>query len=349
MWSVTKSADRFLPFLKWIVGWTSELDYITNDLDAVTLRRLIAASAPFWKIRGTEDALAEILRLTTGARLRVVNWFDVRYVVGEQVLGEQHQGNDTWMLSYGAPDYNENRMNLRIVDNGSLNRRLVRNLTKLTRPGGEHITISYLGFLDQFTTDGDSSQWTEKVGTDTPTVIDGEMAIGPSNSVYANVIGADSWRNYVVSVTFRGGSLVFETYRTGDGDAYIFLVNTTDGGTVYVFKLVAGTATAIALGTTYTTPVYNGLFVDTWLNFDSESLYTLRVSMVPEGASTRITVWLDGNRLVELLDATHNHGGIAFAGNYGSGTALVSDVELFFLPLQEDVIERAAPEEVLPS
>jgi phage tail-like protein len=352
MWSITKSEDRFLQFLKWIVGWTSELDYVTNDLDLVTLRRLIAASVPFWKIRGTEDALAEILRLTTGARLRILNWFDLRYIVGETGLGEVHEGHDSWMLSFGAPDYNESRINLRIVDDGTLNRRLVRNLTRLTRPGGERISISYLGLLDQFQSDGDSSQWTESVGTDAPVVVNGEMAIGPTNAVYANSIGADSWRNYMVSVVFRGGALVFEAYRTGDGDAYLFSVDTATGGTIYVYRLLAGTPVPIAVGATYLVPVFNGLGVDSWLNFDSESLYTLRVSLIPEGPATRITAWLNGNRIVEVVDAAHSHGGIGFTGAFTPTTALVSEVELFFLPLQEDLIglSDAVPEdEELPS
>ncbi len=330
MWSVTKCEDRLLRFLKWIVGWTSELDYITDDLDFATLRRLIAASVPFWKIRGNEVALTEILRLTTAARVRIWTWFDLRFIVGEIGMGEEHQGYDPWMLSLpGPPNYDENRMNVRIVDDGTLNRRLVRNLVKLTRPSGERIMISYLGFLDQFTTDDDYSQWSLSVGSAVPTVANGVMTVGLTASVFVSVNGADSWRNYVFSLRFRSTEAAIEAYRTGDGDNYVFLVDCVSN-TIQVAVFLAGVPTLLASVNTLT--LYG------WL-LDPSLFYTLRVSIVPEGASNRIVVWLDGNFIASVLDATHSEGSIAVVGLYSTGPIEVDEVEMFFNPLQEDVID----------
>lgn len=353
MWSITKCDDRFLPYLKWIVGWTSELDYITDDLDASTLRRLIAASVPFWKIRGSEDALTEILRLTTAARLRVLTWFDLRYISDETGLSEEHEDHDPWMIDLpGADARAENQMNVRIVDDGSLNRRLVRNLVRLTRPGNERVTISYLGFLDLFTTDDDSSQWAERTGPygegslvfTSPVVDGGVMTLSSTTSVFANPHAASDWQNYTVSVKLRGATSVLEVYRTGDGDSYAVLID-TGLNTIGLYKFVAGAPTLINYAQTFiaATPgeggFGGGVGSGGW-DLRADEFYTLRVSLVPEAGATQITVWLDGNFALSALDATHAHGSVGLVGLYSAAAPMgVSDVELFFNPMQEDFID----------
>lgn len=346
MWSITRCADRFLPYLKWIVGWTSELDYITDDLDAVTLRRLIASSVPFWKVRGTEEALQEILALTTAARTRVLDWFDLRYIADETSIGEAHQGHDSWMLALpGAPDYVEKQMNVRIVDNGALDRRLVRNLVKLTRPAGERVTISYLGLLDLFTVDDDASQWTQSNGGPSPAVHDGSMFLdGVVDSVYANPNGSDDWTNYVASVTFRGPILVFQVHRQSDADCYLILY---EAGSVVVYSMVGGVPTQLAFAVTYAPdyPAIPPLGVDMWFPVDpandeaDNQLHTLRTQVTQEGADTRITVWLNGNFLLTTVDATYSRGSFGFFAIGAPVTIEVTEVEMFFLPLEEDVID----------
>jgi phage tail-like protein len=341
MWSVTKCADRFLPYLKWIVGWTSKLDYITDDMDSATLRRLIATSVPFWKIRGTEDALAEILQLTTAKRVRIWNWFDLRYISDETALGEENTGYDPWMIDLpGSPNFAERQMNVRIVDDGTLNRRLVRNLVRLTRPSGERITISYLGFLDLFTTDDDTSQWAERIGTVTPVVSNGEMMVSHANAVYANPAAASSWQNYTVSARLRGETLVMEVYRTGDGDNYLVYI-APESSTIVLYSFVAGSPIVLAEVATYLSVVdfpSTGVGAGGWF-LRSDLFYMVRVSLVPEAGATRITVFLDGNLVISVLDAGHTKGTVGFPGLFSSTTMEVSEVEMFFNPLETDFID----------
>lgn len=339
MWSIVRCPDRFLPYLKWIVGWTSELDYITDELDVATLRRLIATSVPFWKIRGTEDALAEILQLTTAARTRVLDWFDLRYIADETSVGEHREGHDSWVLSLpGEPDHSERQINVRIVDEGALNRRLVRNLCKLTRPAGERITISYLGFLDLFTVDDDVSQWANSLGYVSPVVEDGVMLIGPTNRIAANPIGADSWRNYVVSVVFKGATLALEVYRASDNDSYLIYYQL---GAVTIYVVSGGVPTPIAIGVTYAPdyPVLPDLVgPGAWLPIDADLVHTLRVQLSEEsGGGTRITVWLSGVFLLTTVDSTFTQGAIGFRGL--PVAVEVREVEMFFVPLEEDLID----------
>lgn len=337
MWSIVKCNDRFLVFLKWIVGWTSELDYITDDLDSVTLRRLIATSVPFWKIRGTEEAIADILQLTTASRTRVFDWFDFRYVADVTSLGEAVEGHDAWALPLpGAPDYVERQINVRIVDNGLLNRRLVRNLCALTRPGGERIRISYLGFLDLFEVDDDASQWTVAAGP-SPTVSDGAMTVAVGQNLHANPNGSDAWRNYIVSVVFTAPALAFSFYRVSDDDCYIVSVQ---GSQVVLYSLVGGvTLTPLATAITYAPyyPVVPSLQPNSWLATTTKN--TLRVQANAEGGATRIAVWLNANVLLSVLDSTFMEGSFGFLGATVGLPMVVHDVEMRFLPFDEDFID----------
>lgn len=327
LWSVTDIEDRFLIYLKWIVGWTSELDYITDDLDDATLRRLIAASVAFWKIRGVEDAMFDILRLTTAARLRIWNWFDLRWILGETQMGEDHMGYDPWMLSLpGAPDYAENQMNVRIVDDGTLNRRLVRNLVKLTRPAGERVTISYLGFLDRFIVDDDDSQWDHN-GSGITVVADGFMKISNEEDAVANASGSDDWLNYTWTARVRGNGLV-HAYRTASSD-YYFVDFDVSGNAMSLGYYLAGVPTILA---TVNMETAFGAFLD------PDLFYAIRLELIPEAGETRIRVYWEANQVFSVQDPTHAQGSIGFESLSGQDFD-ISDVELFFNPLEEDFID----------
>lgn len=326
LWSVTDIEDRFLPYLKWIVGWTSVLDYITDELDSDTLRRLIASSVPFWKERGTENSIRDILRLTTAARLRIWNWFDLRYITGETAVGEEHLGYDPWMLSLpGAPNYEENRYNVRIVDDGSLNRKLVRDLVRLTRPSGERVTIGYIGFLDLFLVDDDDSQWSHN-GIGTSVVEDGLMKLSAGEDAVISVSGADNWMNYVVTTRVRG-ECFYHFYRTASTDFYYVHLDITNNA-LRVGVTLAGTPTVLSSIDMYTT---FGVYLD------PDLFYSLRVEATPEGSATRIKVYFDANQAFSLSDSTHVQGSVGLLS--GSGLLEVDEVELFFNPLETDEID----------
>lgn len=85
--------------LKDIVGFTSELDKITNDISDQDLRKLISLAVALWKEKGLEVGYKDIIRLFTGKNSRVFNWFDFRYIVGEQGLSQEELGEDSWFIS----------------------------------------------------------------------------------------------------------------------------------------------------------------------------------------------------------------------------------------------------------
>jgi len=88
-----------LKYLKAIVGFTDDLNNITNDLSENDLRKLISLAVALWKQKGTEPGYANIVRLFVGKSARIFNWFDFRFIVGEKAFGEEQLGEDSWFIS----------------------------------------------------------------------------------------------------------------------------------------------------------------------------------------------------------------------------------------------------------
>lgn len=88
-----------LQYLKDHVGFTSELNNITQGLEENDLRKLISLAVALWNTKGTEPGYKAIVRLFTGKTARVFNWFDFRMIVGEKAFGEEQLGEDSWLIS----------------------------------------------------------------------------------------------------------------------------------------------------------------------------------------------------------------------------------------------------------
>lgn len=338
LWSSEKMPPQALRVAKQIVGWTADLDHITDDLDDDTLRRLIGSAVALWKRRGPEDHILSLLRLLVGARARILNWFDFRWILDETQTGQEFTTGDPWVISEpGGPAADPQTYNLRIVDDGDLNRQLVRNIVKLTRPAGERVDINYLGFLDEFTTPGDDSQWGEESGT-VIVVEAGKMRLinaGQQETAYVLDDRAIDWSSYVFIARIRGTGnswgVVF--YRGGDADFYQLMfnpvTNTLSFDAVVGGFLVPITAVNIA---TWSGGVF-GIEENVW--------YGLQVSITPNtpgSATNRIKVMFDGNLVLDTTDASHVSGGLG--ARHLSGSTLELDLmEMMFLPATADFID----------
>lgn len=337
LWSTTKIPDEFLVYLKNIVGWTPDLDYITKDLDDAALRRLIAASVPLWKTRGPEDATINILRLLTNARLRIWNWFDFRWVTDESETGEEHQGRDPWIIDFPlSPSAQEMWSNLRIADDGTLNRTLVEDIVKLMRASGERVEISYIDFLDLFTTDGDASQWKQNAGSTPMTVSDCRLNLVDDTDAQEAIVNrttALDWANYVVYWRARdtlGGSIAFlEFYRMDDSNFYALVIS-IPSQRIELYNFIGGSSTLLA--TWYASSLPMTMYANTY--------YGIRVHIGPVGADTRIRVYIDNILIIDYIDVASpiTKGSIGVA-HYPGSTIQVDEVELFQLPLDETLID----------
>jgi hypothetical protein len=345
---VTRVEADFLRYLKNIVGWTDVGVYkrITDAIDDDALRRLIAVSGALWRERGTESAMLNVLQLLTVQRCRIWNWFDFRWVLGETGLSEEREGVDPWVvmapgeiLDAGPPavySSDENTSNLRIVDDGTLDRTLVKRIVRLMRPLGERYEITYLSFLDLFLVPSDETQWDHPAGLEL-VVADGRMQLTDATaaqSTHAIVPGADAWEQYAFTARLRGrsdasGGWFGVTFYRTDASNYYELVVDTVAQELRLRKRVAGVLSTIAT-------VNLGLAL---VNILADVWYALRVSIVPEGGSTnRIVAFVDGIELVNTTDASHTAGAVGVR-HEANAVLEVDEVEVIPLPIEPETLE----------
>lgn len=331
LWDVVNCPDKFLPYLKNIVGWTKQFARITDELDADTLRRLISVSAAMWKGRTTEDTYVDVLNLLVPGRARVWNWFWFRIITDETYLGEERQGRDPWMISFPGSGQ-EYYSNLRLVDPGSANKQLVRDVLRLLRPINERIEIIYLKFLDLFEIDEDLTQW------DIGKAINAEVAGGflslvGNRHAIANAEGSEDWENYVAFTRIRGGQssgagfgLSFYV-TTGAFDNYYYARIDVEDNELQLRKVVGGIHSSIA---TFSFSSSYLLQNDIW--------YGLRVQVSPDGSTNRIKVYLDGTERINTTDASHSRGSAGiFSG--ANSYAQADELEVMGLPVDSETID----------
>jgi phage tail-like protein len=120
-----------LIYLKDIVGFTNDLNNITQDLSENDLRKLISLAVALWKQKGTEPGYANIVRLFVGKTARIFNWFDFRFIIGEKAFGEEQLGEDSWLISVpgveGSEDTSNNVVALYTFENNFLDRSILVN------------------------------------------------------------------------------------------------------------------------------------------------------------------------------------------------------------------------------
>lgn len=431
LWSVTDCPEQFLKYLKWIVGWTSELDGITRDLTEDELRRLISISGRLWKERGSDDTLIDVMFFATGSRCRYWNWFDFRWllpyvgppdlatylplpppprlrfdvtglvgdfrrdgtpvrvtclltgefeevgvqwsatlsrnvvitssVLGQSLppseteadyqvrlvdprgteLGEEHEGRDPWVVDLPDPAAHgaEYESNLRIVDNGALNRSLVVNLVKLMRGSGEKWEITYLGFLDRFVSDGDDTQW-KTDEADFFAIAGGTMLLGDATEASDQtecIIPEASWPQALYYARFRTSSPVpatsvtIMTFNWQDGsNSYgiaVFTDDSDNGPAVWLIRIKGGSSS---------TPVT--VDMNNYFKLYPDVYYSYRAMVAEEGSNKRIKVYVDNVEIVDWLDTDPIPSGtIGFGTNFAP--IEVDEVEVISLPAESDYVD----------
>lgn len=330
-----------LRYLANFLGWSESgrnTKIILDALDDAKMRRLIQLSPQFWKDRGSPDAEDGLLALVTGARRYTVDWFDVRTIAGEMQTGEEHDGTDPWMVS----EEEQNQYNLRIVDDGTLDRPTVRAITRLCRPNNERVLITYMLFIERFGTAGDLTQFAFTGAT--PTVSGGKLLLTDtlSQEVYVNVDGADKWEDYLVHWKLKSfnfdltQSTIFDLifHRTSGARYAIRCTMHPLGPNNSTFELYTGPTAAVFL-TAYT--------ADALRPFPANADYVFRVHVRQVGTNVMITFYVDGTKILEFLD-TGASGGPNLAGSIGVKSFTlcrvhVDELEAIRLPAESDLIE----------
>jgi hypothetical protein len=338
LWSATDCPDEFLPYLKAIVGWSNEpaMKRITDALAPAALRRLIGSSVALWKQRGAEDAILTALRLVSTARCRMWNWFEFRWVDDETIAEETHQGRDPWVIDYPTSIGEQYWSNLRIVDDGTLDRTLVKDFIKIMRALSERIEVTYIDFLDMFESKTDDTQWLSVVGI--LDVSDGTAKL--SNTALAERIitilpASAAWNNYNAYARVKS-----DDASGAEGVQFWFNTPITDfSNGLYVnfkvaqsilelYKYSFGIATLHASIDLTTLGIHT--FTGVW--------YGLRVMVAPEvGGNKFIKVYFDGEEVISTVVLNVNAGRLGFGHDVGC-TLEVDEVEMFQFPLDTDQV-----------
>jgi hypothetical protein len=321
--------DYILKYHAKYQGWGRRHADIIDSLEPDQLRALLFNSPEFWRSRGPEDAMESLLRLVTGQRLKLVNWFDLRTITDEMMTGVEQDRRDLYMLSNPVDDTSDSyQSEIRIVDDGELDRESVRNLARVGRQINERVFIKYLGFLDTFDDDGDLEQWTTVSGS--PVVENRALNLlgtGGIEEVFANPELSPDWAKYHVSWLVEGtGTVYLQFYRTGNNDYYaVKLVYSTQ--TLSLVRVVAGAETSLA--SVVLTTLGQVLL--------ASEPYTFTIVVAPEGATNRIVLTWEGVELLTATDNNHAQGTIGVKHNAASSVK-VHDLEMFFLPTEYDLI-----------
>jgi photosystem II stability/assembly factor-like uncharacterized protein len=329
LWSITRCPDEALKYLKNIVGWTKELNYITDELDYDTLRRLIASSVPLWRKRGREETIIDIISLILNVRCVIWNWFDYRWIVDETEFTEHHQGYDSWIIDYGEDGLGEYSSNLRIVDDGTLDKNLVKNILKLVRACGERIEIAYINFLDRFLVNDDTSQWDNTSGTimSVSNSIAELDVVGEYQLSTVDVENSYEWTRYVTYFRIQGTAeygfgIVF--YYQDSNNYYGIKFKISNYENYELFKIVSGVYEAIRIG-----KVDGDLLEDIW--------YGIRIHVdKDENELDIVKIYLDTNLILSteedqvngiVICGTSDDGKIYRSVDYGENWSEVIDTE----------------------
>jgi len=338
LWDMIGCPDAMLQYFKNIVGWTKQLSHITDQMDNLALRRLIATSAQLWKTRSTETSIENILRLAFAKRLRIWNWFDLRIILDEVELGEEREGTDPYMIDYpGEGECPENWMTVHIVDPGVDQRVLVKDLLRLMRPAGERFEVVYLKFLDLFEQDGDTTQW--DVGEGGPFIVEGGAGkltdVAGSENAHTNGTDPEDWAGYSAVCRLRtndatsddNGAGLFVYWNEVTGEGYYAQLNVKGN------KLVMGRVDSfvkVPLATVDLSTLGWVLHPDVW--------YTLRMNIFEEGGAQTVQAIVDNTFIASFSSVQYTKGRVALQKDIEIA-AEWSEVEVLPLPVEFDTIE----------
>lgn len=243
--------DEFLTYLKHHVGWTAELDAITEALSFDQLRKLIELSVPFWKRKGTEPGIRDALRLLTGRDVVIRNWFFYRWTVGVTALWRLGDERDPYLTGgeFGARDQ---LLSIVFVSTETdVDKQLVRDLVNLHRPLQEAVKVMYVDLVDDFGISRD--KWTTMSGTDiTYDSTRKLISIPAGTTILANTASVSTWdetvwRNTMTFTGATGGEFVILFRRdtiTSDRYRARFLQD----GTVELAEVISGTPAILDTG-----------------------------------------------------------------------------------------------------
>jgi len=90
--------SEYLHGLRRLVGFGNDLIDVVAGISETELRRIIAGAINFWRQRWIDSGIVAAIRLVTGNRYKVRDYFDFRFLVGETMILEDLENTDPNMI-----------------------------------------------------------------------------------------------------------------------------------------------------------------------------------------------------------------------------------------------------------
>lgn len=281
-------------------------------------------------ILGSGEAVPHQIRMRhvdylTDVEVAWSRWDGTNNVVDSVGLLGQTGSPDTSEYQYRVGvDPDEYVSDLRIVDDGSLDRTMVEGLVSLFRPSGERIYVRYLDFQDDFREE--ILGWTEVTGTATNQSSLGRVVLsdGAADSVIAtDETGDGSW------TTIRAGFHLMLSDASKWGEVRFYY---TDENNFYAVR-VDPTVPSVKLDKV-TGGVRSTLDSSTLAAFYTDTFYMVHVQTDNvSGPGHQIRCQLDGNLMCEAVDSDHTAGKLAVAAETGQ-TLTLTLADMYQDPLE---------------
>ena len=343
--------DTMLDHLRGHVGFGSgsgKPDEIARLLSAADLRKLIRLAVPYWNRRGLRSGLQDAIRTFTGAYPVIDDFFYVRFVVGEVLLGASGEpGSDPWAVYSSAFDAGSSggdmRCEIRVPVKIAAQQEVVLDLIDLARPAGEHWGVAFVDWIDSLqhgrrswwkTTQGLPGTYVDPVPVVSPTPVPGSpiqlgaIELQPGSFERVAPGGEAAWTSYVWQ-----GSLSYTA--TGARPRLRFYVQ--DNDLYYQVQVQPGQRIELQAGEPFN--VVATLATDTTAPIAPAGPRGFRIDVQRNKTNTanEIRVWWDGHELFggRVTDNLYTSGPVEI-GNDMSATAAVQyhRSEVFQRPLR---------------
>lgn len=236
-------------------------------------------------------------------------------------------------VEYQEEQLDEFQMDIRVVDDGTLDRTLLKRILNLMRGSSERLNILYIDFYDAF--ESGKGQYKTVTGSGYTEETGGTfyLKMPPESLEIVEVSNSDDWKNYIVQhrCTIYDGEEFEVRFLVQDNDNfYAFRIN-SNLKIAYFEKVIAGVRTGLASSViidveSATLPTYIPYYVYMVSCFRNENT-----------GVTTLRAFIDSNLTFSVDDTNFEKGSFGIYTPSGS-TIWCSESEMFQMPLDHDRI-----------
>lgn len=239
----------------------------------------------------------------------------------------------TNFVEYVEEQLDEFQIDVRVVDDGTLDRSVLKSILNLMRPCSERINILYIDFFDDYT--AGKGQWSTQSGSAYVEQTDNKyyFKLPPLSLEHVDVQGSSSWKNYIVQnrvSIYSGNQFEVRFLIVNSLNYYSFRVDAS-AKMAYLEKVIAGTPVTLA------SPVQIDIEIANLPLYQPYYVYMVSVFKNEDTGLTSIKCYLDSNVVLQADDNTYSNGTFGLY-TYAGTTIWASECEMFQLPLEYDRI-----------